>query len=123
MSETTTKIDPHEWNALQRRLEQMNTRFKMIVGTAIVLAAASVLLWAPFAVSETSSPNEAVSGDRYQPAADSDQQAMDEEPDKQGCYHRFGNRVWTYCNYRDYVAGIDYDNNEDGIGGVYCCPL
>lgn len=127
MSEMTPhNIEPREWNVLQRRLEQLHTRFKMILGTAIVMAAASVLLWAPFAMSGTSTPTAGA----HAPASttphgltESDVQPLNEVRDKQNCYHRYGNYVWVYCASGDYVAGIDFDNNEDNIGGVYCCPL
>ena len=39
------------------------------------------------------------------------------------CERRVSKSTWLYCHQDEFVAGIDFDHNHDGTGGVYCCKL
>lgn len=56
MLNTKIDVDQAELSALQRSVEQMNARFKVIVGGVVAAAVAGALLWAPIAMSEPSTP-------------------------------------------------------------------
>lgn len=42
---------------------------------------------------------------------------------RQNCHRVTSRDVWNYCPDGEFVAGVDHDNNNDGIGGLLCCQL
>lgn len=42
---------------------------------------------------------------------------------RQSCHAVTGTGTWNYCPDGEFVAGVDHDNNNDRVGGVYCCKF